>query len=54
MHHGELPRVIELETRNALSRRRDCRFRELSQLATIYKGFQDMLLDVEVVIVDRR
>ena len=54
MHQGELPRVIELEARNALSRRRNCRFRELSQLAAIDKGFQDILLDVEVVIVDRR
>ena len=54
MHEGELPRVIELEARNALSRRCDCRFRELSQLAAIDKGFQDILLDVEVVIVDRR
>ncbi len=30
MHQGELPRVIELEARNALSGRRDRRFRELS------------------------
>jgi hypothetical protein len=38
MHQGELPRVIELEARNALSRRRDCRFCELSQLTAIDKG----------------
>ena len=30
MHQGELPRVVELETRNALSRRGDRRFGELS------------------------
>jgi hypothetical protein len=54
MHEGELPRVIELEARNALSRRRDRWFRELSQLAAIDKGFEDILLDVEVVIVDRQ
>ena len=54
MHQGELPRVIELEARNPLSRRRDCRLRELSQLAAIDEGFQDILLDVEVIIVDRR
>jgi hypothetical protein len=30
MHEGELPRVIELEARNALSGSRDCRFCELS------------------------
>ena len=54
MHQGELPRVIEPEARNALSRRGESRFRELSQLAAIDKGFQDILLHVEVVIVDRR
>src|SRR5258705_13322387 len=32
----------------------DGRFRELSQLAAIDKGFQNVLLDVEVIIVDRR
>ena len=35
MHQGELPRMIELEARDALSGRRDGRFRELSQLAAI-------------------
>ena len=54
MHEGELPRVIELEARNALSRRRDRRLRELSQLAAIDKGLQNILLHVEVVVVDRR
>ena len=47
-------RSVELEARNALSGRRDGRFRELSQLAAIDKGFQNVLLDVEVIIVDRR
>ena len=32
----------------------DRRFRELSQLAAIDKGFENILLDVEVVVVDRR
>ena len=54
VHQGKLPRVIELEAGNALSGRRDGRFRELSQLAAIDEGFQNILLDVEVVIVDRR
>ncbi len=30
VHEGELPRMIELEAWNALSCRRDCRFREFS------------------------
>ena len=50
----ELPGVIELEARNALSCRRDCRFGEFSQLAAIDKGLQDILLHVEIVVVDRR
>jgi hypothetical protein len=54
MHEGKLPRVVELEARNALSRRGDRWFRELSQLATIDKGFENILLDAEVVIVDLR
>jgi hypothetical protein len=54
MHEGELPRVIELEARNALSCCGDRWFRKLSQLAAIDKGFENILLDAEVVIVDRR
>jgi hypothetical protein len=54
VHEGELPRVIKLEARNAFSSRGDRWFRELSQLAAIDKGFKDILLDAEVVIVDRR
>ena len=54
MHQGELPWVIELETWNAFSRCGDCRFCELSQLATVDEGFEDILLDVEIVVVDGR
>ena len=54
MHQCKLPGVIELETWNALSGRCDGRLRKLSQLAAIDKRFQDVLLDVEVVIVDSR
>ena len=46
--------MIELEARNALSGRCDGRLRELSQLTAINEGFQNVLLDVEVVIVDLR
>ena len=54
MHQGELPGVVKLEAWNPLSGRCDGRFCELSQLTAIDKGFQDILLDVEVVIVNRR
>ena len=50
-----LPAAMCAKRTSACMRARcDCRFRELSQLAAIDKGFQDILLDVEVVIVDRR
>jgi hypothetical protein len=54
MHQGELPRVIELEARDALSGRGDCWFSKFLQLAAINKGLQDVLLDVEIVVVDGR
>jgi len=54
VHQCKLPRMIELEARNAFSGRCDGRFRELSQLTAINEGFQNVLLDVEVVIVDLR
>ena len=54
VHQGELPRVVKLEAGDALSRWRDGRFCELSQLATINEGLQNILLYVQVVVVDRR
>jgi hypothetical protein len=39
----------ELEACNALSRRGDRWFRELSQLAAIDKGFENILADAEVI-----
>ena len=54
MHQGELSRVVELEAGDALSRRRDGRFRELSELATIDEGLQNVLLHVQVIVIDRR
>jgi hypothetical protein len=54
VHDGKLPRVIELEARDALSGRGDCWFRKLSELAAINKGLQDVLLRVEIIVIDGR
>ena len=54
MHEGKLPRVIELEARNAFARRGDRRFGKFSQLAAIDEGFKDILLHIEIAVVDRR
>ena len=52
MHQGELSWVVELETGNAFACRGNCRFGEASQLAAVDKSFEDVLLDVEIVVVD--
>ena len=54
MHQGELARVVELAAGNALSRWRDGRFGELSQLSAIDEGLKDVLLHAEMIVVDGR
>ena len=54
VHEGELSWMVELEARNALSRRGDGRLREFSELTTVDEGLQDVLLDIEVIVDDRR
>jgi hypothetical protein len=52
MHEGELSRVVEPQSRDAFSRWSNGGLCKPSQLATINKRFEDVLLDVEVVVVD--
>ncbi len=42
--------MIKLQARNTLAVGQDGRFSQLTQLATIGKSFQDVLLHVEVVV----
>lgn len=53
MHNGQLTWVIKLQPRDALTVPQHCRFRQLAKLATIDEGFQDVLLDVKIVVNDR-
>lgn len=53
MHQGQLPRVIELQTRDAFAVREDSGLAEVPQLATIEEGFQDVLLNIQVVVNNR-
>lgn len=43
---AELPRVMELEPRDAFASRQARRFREVSQLVAVDEGLQDILLDL--------
>src|SRR5215471_14323213 len=54
LHESQLPRVIELESRNALAIGQNGGLSELQQLPAIDKGFQDVLLDVVIPIDDGR
>lgn len=51
VHESQLTRMIQLQPRNALAVGEKRRLRQLPKLAAIDKSFQDVLLDV-VVIVD--
>src|SRR5258707_4932198 len=52
MHHCQLPRVIELETRDTLSAGQNGWRGQFTQLAAVDKGLQDVLLNVVVVVDD--
>jgi hypothetical protein len=54
VHERKLPGVVEFETGNAFPCRGDCRLRQHSQLPAVDESFYDILLDVQIVVVDRR
>src|SRR5262245_19698351 len=49
-HQGELSWVVKFDARSALARRSDRRYGELPQLATVGEGFENVLLDVEMMV----
>ncbi len=52
VHQGQLPRMIELQTGNPFAVGEDRGLAELAELAAIDKGFENVLLNVEVVVDD--
>ena len=50
MHQGQLPRAIELQTRDAFAVSEDGVLAEVPQLAAIEEGFQDVLLNIQIVV----
>jgi len=53
VHQGQLPRVIELQAGNPFAVGQDRGLAELVKLAAIDEGFENVLLNVEVVVDDR-
>jgi hypothetical protein len=54
MHQGQLPGIVELETGNAFAGRGEGGFGAFLELPAIDKRLKDILLDVEVIVIDRR
>src|SRR5262252_316280 len=52
VHQGELSGMVEFQARNASSGRGNGRLRQVAKLAAVDERFQDVLLNVEVVIGD--
>ena len=53
MHQGQLPRMIQLQTRDAFAVREDGGLAEVPQLTAIEEGFQDVLLNIQIVVNNR-
>ena len=54
MHECQLARVVQLEARHTFAVRQDGGFGESAQLSPINKRLQNVLLDILIIIVDRR
>ena len=53
VHEGQLPGIIELEPRNAFAGRGEGGFGQPLELTAIDKRLEDILLDIQIIVVDR-
>jgi hypothetical protein len=49
---GKLTRMIQLKARNAFPVEEQRRFSEFAELSAVQEGFQDVLLDIQIVVDD--
>ena len=54
MHEGKLSRVVEFEPRDAFTTGKHGGLGQVTQLTSIDKAFQDVLLDVKIVVANGR
>src|SRR5947208_15710701 len=52
VHEGELPRLVELQTRNASAVGKQRGLGELTKFLAVHKGFQDILLHFQIAVDD--
>ena len=53
VHERQLARIVELEARNAFAGRGDGGFGQPLELTAIDKRLEDILLDIQVIVIDR-
>ena len=53
MHEGQLPGIVEFEARDAFAGGGDGGFGQSLELAAIDKRLKDILLDIQVIVIDR-
>ena len=54
VHQRKLSCVVQFQAGNPFAAGKDCGFCQLTQLASVDKGFQDVLLDGEIIVADGR
>jgi hypothetical protein len=54
VHEGQLSRVIELESRDAFTAGKHGGSRQVMELTSVNKAFQDVLLDIEIIVANGR
>ena len=53
VHEGQLARIVELEAGNAFAGRGDGGFGQPLELTAIDKRLEDVLLDIQIIVIDR-
>ena len=54
VHQRKLAWVVQFEARNPFATGKHCGFCQLTQLPSVDKGFQDVLLNGEIIVADGR
>jgi hypothetical protein len=54
MHEGQLSRVVEFEPGDAFTAGKDSGLCQVAELSSVNKAFQDVLLDIQIVVANAR
>jgi hypothetical protein len=54
VHQSQLSWMVHFQTRDPFTTGKDCGLCQFTQLTSVNKGFQDVLLDAEIVVANGR